>query len=440
MAQDYHKQGLPKPVTITGSAYPDPDPDVADNDDDALNTEDSTLPEPVAFGDDEGDEEKSGSSTTPDDDKQNLTENPDQSDMSKPPLGAILPNSDLPQIESASSDPIRPAKDDSHSNKPETTDASDSFVGNVFSLPQIPTTEPELPEVQSMTEPPTQQTDNLVSQTEPVNLPPLDNSFLNPADDNQVPQQNAAYTQNNQSGLPNLSNMSSQVPAEVGALDGHIDTAPATAMPQYNVSTPDQPPAKPSNGLNKVLLGAGVFMVGAGIIVGGYFGLTAIRGKSSEKPPVVAYEEPVVTPRPIQTPDASSSATPRVNPSASPKTSPSASSKPVAGNDIKIQILNGSGKKGDALIAKDLIESSKYAISTGNADNFDYVGLTIEYKKDQEEVAQDLASLLEKTYGDATLESTLKASDDYDVIITLGSNTASATPKPASSPSPEPES
>lgn len=106
-------------------------------------------------------------------------------------------------------------------------------------------------------------------------------------------------------------------------------------------------------------------------------------------------------------------------PEPSPEGSPSAAMK-VA--DYKVQILNGSGKIGEAGKAKTLIGKDEFVVSnTGNAESFDFTDTIIQAKSSvPEEVLTALEKSLSSTYS-VKIGDNLSTSSSYDIIVTIGS-------------------
>lgn len=88
----------------------------------------------------------------------------------------------------------------------------------------------------------------------------------------------------------------------------------------------------------------------------------------------------------------------------------------------KVQILNGSGKIGEANKAKALLEKEGFKIAnTANAKTFDFTDTIIEAKSTVGETALSVAKdALSKSYS-VKVGDTLPASSAYDIIITVGS-------------------
>lgn len=87
--------------------------------------------------------------------------------------------------------------------------------------------------------------------------------------------------------------------------------------------------------------------------------------------------------------------------------------------DLKVQVLNGSGVKGEAARAKEFLEGLGYKdVKVGNADAD--AGLTVvEFKKGAEKYVDTLTNDLSKKY---KLGPNVNLSEDaeFDVIVTLG--------------------
>lgn len=110
---------------------------------------------------------------------------------------------------------------------------------------------------------------------------------------------------------------------------------------------------------------------------------------------------------------------------------PAAEATPVPDLDrteLKIQILNGSGTPGFAGKAKDHLLSLGYEnIETGNAGSYDYEETEIAIKESMEGYLDMLKVDLVEKYVVASKTTTLDEDEEYDVIITLGSDEAKTT-------------
>ncbi len=90
--------------------------------------------------------------------------------------------------------------------------------------------------------------------------------------------------------------------------------------------------------------------------------------------------------------------------------------------ELKIEILNGSGVPGKASEMKKILKEKGYQeIITGNADNFDYKKTEIKVKKDKYQALSMLKNDL-KEYLTSFDEGLLEEKETADVIITFGSD------------------
>ncbi|GAB4219367.1 MAG: hypothetical protein Fur009_5200 [Candidatus Microgenomates bacterium] len=121
----------------------------------------------------------------------------------------------------------------------------------------------------------------------------------------------------------------------------------------------------------------------------------------------------------IKSPISLTNPTPTINPSPLPSLTPTPSFKK---EDLKIQVLNGSGVAGKASEMKDILKKKGYSeIITGNADKFDYKTTEIQIKKDKYQAVNLIKEDL-KDYLSIFKESSLEASKTPDIIIIIGSD------------------
>lgn len=134
-----------------------------------------------------------------------------------------------------------------------------------------------------------------------------------------------------------------------------------------------------------------------------YFnGVTSLSMGGAQATPVATYP-PEVTPMPT------SAATPV----------PSAS--PVAFDNLKVSVLNGSGKAGEAGKAASLLKNAGFSIAqTSNASSFDFAQTVIQVKSGvPSTVILAVEDALKSTYS-VTTGDALATSSAYDVIVTVG--------------------
>lgn len=166
-----------------------------------------------------------------------------------------------------------------------------------------------------------------------------------------------------------------------------------------------------------------VVLVGLAIIAGNYF----LTGKKTKL--IVPPTPTPTTAIPTATPTASPSGKPTPTPTLKPKASPTAkvtvtplpttttsTSKPLA-----VQVLNGSGTKGEAGKVASLLKAAGYSItSTGNADTFDYQKTVIQIKKSKTSFATQLKKDLSTAYTVDPIVQTLAESAESDAIVIVG--------------------
>lgn len=88
---------------------------------------------------------------------------------------------------------------------------------------------------------------------------------------------------------------------------------------------------------------------------------------------------------------------------------------------VSILIENGSGKEGIAARGANILKKLGYSlITTGNADNFNYVGVTIKVKKDQGNFLNLLKQDLAKDYTITASSSDLPFDSSTDAVIIIG--------------------
>lgn len=137
-----------------------------------------------------------------------------------------------------------------------------------------------------------------------------------------------------------------------------------------------------------------------GAVVGGvmYFQ----KGVSTPNEEVAPTQEPVrETPVPTQVPE-----------------------EEVDLTSISISVLNGSGIAGEAGKVKDLLSAGDFSednIETGNADSYDYEGVTISTKENTPEtVYNTVETLLSDDYEVTLSEDNLSEDSEYDIEIIVG--------------------
>jgi len=96
---------------------------------------------------------------------------------------------------------------------------------------------------------------------------------------------------------------------------------------------------------------------------------------------------------------------------------------PSAKAELKIQILNGGGVKGEAGRAAQLLEKVGFKnIKTGNADRFDYEQTEIKVKADEKQFTPEIIEALAGNYSVSSDLQDLDNKETYDVVIVIGKN------------------
>ena len=141
------------------------------------------------------------------------------------------------------------------------------------------------------------------------------------------------------------------------------------------------------------------------------------RSQSKSKTNVTVTEsptqEPTQEPTKEPTPEASGSATPTKKPTSGVVSS---------AKDLTIEVLNGSGKEGAASGVKDYLDGKGYKnLTTGNADNFNYEGITVRIKSSQKKYLEAIESDLKSKYTlSASGSGTLAESAKVDASVIVG--------------------
>ena len=164
-----------------------------------------------------------------------------------------------------------------------------------------------------------------------------------------------------------------------------------------------------------------VVLIGLAIVAGNYF-LSSKKAKSKVEP-TPTPTPPIVIPTatPTASPSGKSTPTPTVKVSPTAKVSPTVSPTTAVSKTLTIQVLNGSGTKGEAGKVASLLKAAGYSISsTGNADTFDYQKTVIQIKKSKLSYATQLKKDLSASYTVDPTVQTLAESSEADAIVIVG--------------------
>lgn len=164
-------------------------------------------------------------------------------------------------------------------------------------------------------------------------------------------------------------------------------------------------PQEESPGGNRFILIGLVIIVVCTLIAGGIYVYQKAM-KEASKPP----EASETTPPPTSPAEKESEASP----------TPSLAAE-LKREDLKIQVLNGTGVPGVAAKAQAYLEGLGYqGIGAGNADNYDYEETEISIKADKEEYLDLLLADLESEYTVSTQTAALDEASDFDAVVTIG--------------------
>lgn len=112
------------------------------------------------------------------------------------------------------------------------------------------------------------------------------------------------------------------------------------------------------------------------------------------------------------------------SPTKSPTPSPTKTTEEDSAEEeegLRIAIQNGSGESGVAGKASEVLKSAGYTIaSTGNADNFDYTGVTIQIKSSKKASLKALEDALSDDYTISDTSSDLSEGQSYDALVIIG--------------------
>ncbi len=162
----------------------------------------------------------------------------------------------------------------------------------------------------------------------------------------------------------------------------------------------------------RVLLFLAFFAIILILLLGvAYFATRGSTSSKEQKPTPAPTEE--VTPTPTPTPTEEPTPTPK------PKSTPTPT-KASSSTQTGIVVQNGSGVAGAAASAAAVLKEAGYSVSTGNADNFDYTGVTIKVKSNKSDLAAALKNILSKDYSISATSSDLSEGQSYDALVIIG--------------------
>ena len=154
----------------------------------------------------------------------------------------------------------------------------------------------------------------------------------------------------------------------------------------------------------KIFVIVALILILGAIIGGGVLAYRSIgnKPKVSKPTPTQAAVKPTSTPMPTSTPTPAE----------------------ISLLDYKIQVLNGSGVAGQAVVVRNLLEKEgAKEVTTDNADSFDHKDTEVKLKK---EAGEKAFTKIKEILADYTVikGSVLSKTSSYDIIITIGTKKA----------------
>ncbi|MFH1826895.1 MAG: LytR C-terminal domain-containing protein [bacterium] len=160
------------------------------------------------------------------------------------------------------------------------------------------------------------------------------------------------------------------------------------------------------------------------LLIGGFFLFQKANSNDQESS---VTEERVIIPTEKPSPTLSEEdITPTVEEEQTDET-PTPSPLPTTGvvssrKALNVQVLNGSGTPGVAGEAQTFLKDLGYTVViTGNADNYDYQGATINIKSSRSDYLNDIKNDLGDKYTVNDETGTLESSSEFDVTVIIGS-------------------
>ena len=122
-----------------------------------------------------------------------------------------------------------------------------------------------------------------------------------------------------------------------------------------------------------------------------------------------------------ETPSPTESIAPEATATPVPTNNPVDSATGLDRSNLSVAIQNGSGAVGVAAKASDLLKGLGYNVtSTGNADNFNFTGVTVQIKSTQKSYLPLLIKDLSSDYTVASSSSDLSATSSADALVIVG--------------------
>lgn len=151
-----------------------------------------------------------------------------------------------------------------------------------------------------------------------------------------------------------------------------------------------------------------LFLIAILILVGGLVFFVSGKGPNLSKKTIKAEVSVTLAPTPTPSPTQKESPTPTIS---------------AKKSSLKVSVLNGSGEPGVAVGGATVLKDAGYSVvSTGNADNFDYKGITIQIKKSKKSFLSGLIADLSSKYNVSESDASSDLPEDkvFDVLVIVG--------------------
>lgn len=129
-------------------------------------------------------------------------------------------------------------------------------------------------------------------------------------------------------------------------------------------------------------------------------------------------------------------------PSSRPASSPTPTPEPIDKEEVKIEVLNGTGTAGDAGFTQGKLEDAGFSdIEVGNADDQDETRATITFSSSlPDNIVSEITEAMEGAFEDVrTKKGSLSGDFDVRIITGLKTGASAATPKPTTATTATPE-
>lgn len=153
-----------------------------------------------------------------------------------------------------------------------------------------------------------------------------------------------------------------------------------------------------------------------------FFGARQFLGsRNASEITVTPTPTPTEEPTPTKEPEITSAPKPSSTPTPKPTKNPVDKTTGLDRSDLSIAVQNGSGEKGVANQASDLLKNLGYQIlSIANADNFEYENVVIQIKPAKNSYLPLLKKDLSASYAIGSTSAILSASSSADAVVIVG--------------------